>query len=87
MKGRNNQIEFNYLEKITIVLIGPNKHLCRFLNFQNAPLMRCRHCHFPRGLVHSYSCNMVFKIAKILFKGRGEKVKFVLGPQIWFACS
>ncbi len=29
--------------------IGNEAHLL-FLNLQNAPLMRCRHCHFPRGL-------------------------------------
>jgi hypothetical protein len=27
-----------------------NKYLSWFFNFQNAPLMRCRHCHFPHGL-------------------------------------
>ncbi len=26
------------------------QYLSWFLNFQNAPLMRCRHCHLPRGL-------------------------------------
>jgi hypothetical protein len=29
----------------------------------------------------------VFKIAKGLFKGRGEKVKFAWDPQICFSCS
>jgi hypothetical protein len=28
-------------------VLGINKNLYGFLNFQNAPLMRCRHCHFP----------------------------------------
>ncbi len=31
-------------------------------------------------LFHSSSSNMFFKIAKRLFKDRGEKVKFVCGP-------
>jgi hypothetical protein len=30
--------------------IGINKNFYWFLNFQNAPLMRCRHCQFPRIL-------------------------------------
>ncbi len=33
-------------------------------------------------LAHSSRSNMVFKLAKRLFKGRGEKVKFVHGPRV-----
>jgi hypothetical protein len=33
-------------QKLT-VLVG-NKSLSWFSHFQNAPLMRCRHCHFPK---------------------------------------
>jgi hypothetical protein len=38
-------------------------------------------------IVHSSSSNMVFKIAKRLFNGHEQKVKFVHGPRIWFALS
>ncbi len=34
-------------------------------------------------LVHCSSSNIFFKIAKSLFKGGGETVKFVPGPRIW----
>jgi hypothetical protein len=39
----------NCWSEISLVT-GINKNLYWFFNFQNAPLMRCRHCHFPWGL-------------------------------------
>ncbi len=39
-----------------------NKYLSWFLNFQNAPLMRCRQCHFPSGLGENILENQHFLV-------------------------
>ncbi len=52
LKGLRNEIEFKYLHKINSLVI--NKNFSWFFKFLNAPLMRCRHCHFPRGQGETY---------------------------------
>jgi hypothetical protein len=48
LKGLGHEIEFKKLDRKLVMAL--NKNLYWFLNFQNALLMRCRHCHFPCGL-------------------------------------
>jgi hypothetical protein len=50
LKGLGHEIEFIYLDKNEQLVLVVNKYLFWFFNFQNASLMRCHHCHFPRGL-------------------------------------
>jgi hypothetical protein len=45
LKELGHEKAFKYLDKNNYVFIGLNKNPDWFLNFINAPLMRCRHCH------------------------------------------
>ncbi len=49
VKGQGHDIQFKYLDK-NEQFLQQISYLSWFLNFQNAPLMRCNHCHFPCGL-------------------------------------
>ncbi len=48
LKGLGNEKEFNSFEKM-VSTVGLDKNLYWFLNLEDKPLMRCRHCNFPRG--------------------------------------
>jgi hypothetical protein len=52
LKGLGREKDLIFGQKLTV-----NKYLFWFLNLQDAPLMRCRHCHFPRGLGENISEN------------------------------
>jgi hypothetical protein len=50
-KGKNlAQFSKNYGKFYPTLFLVVKKYLSWFWKFQNAPLMRCRHCHFLRSL-------------------------------------
>jgi hypothetical protein len=51
LKGLGHEKAFKYLDKNNYVFIGLNKNPFWFLNFRNAPLMRCRHCHLKNEIL------------------------------------
>ncbi len=55
--GSRDRIQI-FGQKWTVLVV--NKCLSLFLNFQTVPLMRCRHCHYPRGLGENILENLHF---------------------------
>jgi hypothetical protein len=48
LKGLKHENEFKYFDK-KLKILGLNKSLYWFLNFEDEPLMSCRLCNFTHG--------------------------------------